>query len=195
MKQDNTVLLAIDMQNDFYNRNWLERHPKGCKEHAQHTLQKVIGISQRVLQWARQNELPVIWTYEIHRQNLSDIGLELDWEGKHALENTAGAELIEEMQALVEADDIHIKDKRRWDAFFGTDLEIVLKGLKSEHVIFIGAEAAACVLSTVLAAKMRDYRITIVKDAILGLNPDRLNAMEVICQSFADIIDSRGLAS
>ncbi len=60
-------------------------------------------------------------------------------------------------------DDIHVV-KRRISAFTGSDLEVVLRAKRIEHIILMGISTSGVVLSTLREAADKDYRITVLSD-------------------------------
>jgi len=93
-------------------------------------------------------------------------------------------------------DDYFIR-KRRYSCFFGTELEILLKGLKANTLILIGGHTDVCVHYTFVDAHQHDYFCRVVKDCVAGSSQQAhdaaLNAMEylqsdALC-SVAEIID------
>ena len=54
--------------------------------------------------------------------------------------------------------------KRRVSAFAGSDLEVILRGHRIEHVVLAGIATSGVVLSTVREAADKDYRITVLSD-------------------------------
>ena len=78
--------------------------------------------------------IPVIFIQEVHRPNLVDFGRELDGdEDIHCLEDNPDTRIaVHEMD--FRPDDYLIK-KRRYSAFFGTDFEILLRGLKVDTLL------------------------------------------------------------
>ena len=56
-------------------------------------------------------------------------------------------------------------DKVRFDAFLWTSLDPLLRGLGVTHLQVCGVVTNICVESTVRAAFMRDYRVTLLGDA------------------------------
>ncbi len=92
---------------------------------------------------AREVGIPVIFIQEVHHPSGVDFGRELDGdEDVHCLEdNPKTALAVEEMD--VRPDDIAIR-KRRYSAFFGTDFEIYLKGLKIDTLILVGGRTDRC---------------------------------------------------
>ena len=100
---------------------------------------------------AHDAEIPVIFIQEIHRRNLVDFGRELDGqEGIHCLEGDPRTEIAKEEMGFCEGD--YLVPKRRYSAFFGTDLEILLRGLKIDTLILCGGLTNVCVHYTFVDA-------------------------------------------
>ena len=96
-----------------------------------------------IVQAARNADVPIVFFQEAHRRNLVDFGRELDGaEGVHLLEGDPGTEI--DAALGMQADDYFIR-KRRYSCFFGTELEILLKGLKADTLILIGGHTDVCV--------------------------------------------------
>ena len=76
---------------------------------------------------AHDSAVPVIFIQEVHRPDLIDFGRELDGdEDVHCLDGDPRTEVAKEEMGFRTGD--YIIPKRRYSAFFGTDLEILLKG-------------------------------------------------------------------
>lgn len=131
--------------------------------------------ARTVIDVAREVDIPVIFIQEIHRANLVDFGRELDGsETVHCLDsdpNTAIA--VPEMG--FQPDDYLIQ-KRRYSAFFGTDLEILLRGLKAETLILVGGLTDVCVHYTFVDAHQSDYFCRVIEDCVAGSSIDAHNA-------------------
>jgi len=77
---------------------------------------------------ARAAKIPVIFFQEAHRPDHVDFGRELDGaEGVHCVEGAPGTELVDALRPL--PNEYFIR-KRRYSGFFGTDFQILLRGLK-----------------------------------------------------------------
>ena len=110
--------------------------------------------------------IPIVHFQEIHRKDMVDFGRELDGvEDVHDLEGTPGVEII---PALRPRDGEYFIQKRRYSGFFGTDLEILLKGLRAETLVMIGGLTDVCVHYTAVDAHQHDYRVRVVEDAVAG---------------------------
>ena len=84
-----------------------------------------VGKARSVIDAARKCNVPVVFIQEVHRPDLVDFGRELDGsEGVHCLENEPNTEIAKEQLGFLPDD--YVISKRRYSAFFGTDLEILL---------------------------------------------------------------------
>ena len=110
--------------------------------------------------------MPVIFIQEAHRPDLVDFGRELDGvETIHCLEDNPLTEISDRIG--YRAEDYFIR-KRRYSAFFGTDLSILLRGLKAETLILIGGLTDVCVHYTFVDAHQGDYYTRVVEDCVIG---------------------------
>lgn len=127
------------------------------------------GFIERMLQVvtaARSAGIPLVHFQEIHRKEMVDYGRELEGtEGVHCLEGTPGVAIRPEFTPLPGE---YFIPKRRYSGFFGTDLEILLKGLKAETLVLIGGLTDVCVHYTAADAHQHDYRVRVVEDAVIG---------------------------
>jgi nicotinamidase-related amidase len=115
---------------------------------------------------ARAAGVPVVFIQEVHKRTLLDFGRELDGvEGIHGLE---GDETTELADGLDPQPDEYLIRKRRYSAFFGTELEIVLKSYRAEELILVGALTDVCVHYTFADAHQHDYRCKVVVDCVGG---------------------------
>jgi nicotinamidase-related amidase len=115
---------------------------------------------------ARECGVPVVFFQEAHRRDLVDFGRELDGaEGVHLLEGDPGTEIAASLG--VRPDDYVIR-KRRYSCFFGTELEILLKGLGAGTLILIGGHTDVCVHYTFVDAHQHDYVCRVVEDGVAG---------------------------
>ncbi len=128
----------------------------------------------KVLRAARECGLPIVHVQEIHRKQMVDFGRELDGvEDVHDLEGTPEVEIHPSMRPI---DGEWLIQKRRYSCFFGTDLEILLKGLRAETLVMVGALTDVCVHYTAVDAHQHDYRVRVVEDAVAGSSVAAHNA-------------------
>jgi len=78
---------------------------------------------------ARSADMPVIFVQEVHHPSGVDFGRELDGaEVAHCFEDAPGTALAVAEMDVRPTD--HVVRKRRYSAFFGTDLQIILQAYK-----------------------------------------------------------------
>lgn len=95
-----------------------------------------------------------------------DIGRELDGaEGPHAVEGWPETELAPGIEPLPEE---FLIRKRRYSAFFGTELEIVLKGYRAQTLLLVGGLTDVCVHYTAVDAHQHDYHFRVLTDCVGG---------------------------
>ena len=129
-----------------------------------------IRNARRVLDVFRARKLPVIQIREVHRPDMVDFGRELDGsEGVHCIETSPLTDYAE-LTYPVEGE--YLISKRRYSAFFGTDLEILLKGLHVETLYLVGGLTDVCIHYTAVDAHQHDYPIRVVTDAVAGSSED-----------------------
>jgi nicotinamidase/pyrazinamidase len=104
---------------------------------------------------------PVIFTKDSH--------VESDPEFKvfppHCIVGTEEHELVSELREFEPGAEAVIH-KRRYSAFFETDLEGVLKELRPDEVHIIGVCTDICVLHTTSDLRNRDYDVVVHKEAV-----------------------------
>lgn len=123
--------------------------------------------AKTVIDAARANNVPVIFIQEAHRDDMIDFGRELDGsESIHCLESDPGtAFAVEELE--MRPDDYKIT-KRRYSVFFGTEMEILLRGLKANTLIFVGGFTDVCVHYSFVDAHQSDYYCRVIEDCVAG---------------------------
>ncbi len=132
---------------------------------------------------ARANGIPVIFIQEVHRPDFVDFGRELDGdEDVHCIEGVKSTEIAAEEVDYRPGD--YFVPKRRYSAFYGTDLEILLKGLKVQTLILTGGLTDVCVHYTFVDGHQGDYYCRVVEDCVGGSSWDAhwasLKAMEYL---------------
>ncbi|HLZ89525.1 MAG TPA: isochorismatase family cysteine hydrolase [Puia sp.] len=73
-------------------------------------------------------------------------------------------------------DDIVIA-KRRVSAFTGSDLEVILRGHRIDHLVLTGLSTSGVVLSTLREAADKDYRLSVLSDACGDRDPEVHNVL------------------
>ena len=189
-----TALIVVDMQNDFL------EFPSLVNRAAQVILPNL----RRAIDFCHQNEIRVVYTTHVHGHDGSDLGLFAISSPKIAsgailADGSPGAEIHPAIAPL--AGDIIIK-KHRYSAFYGTDLEIVLRGLGIDTVVIAGVTTENCCHATARDAFFRDYRVVFLSDATGapdyldvgqgGMSGDEVHqaALVVLSNSTADVVST-----
>ncbi len=156
---------------------------------------QMISRAERIVEAARAANVPIVFFQEAHRRDGVDFGRELDGdEGPHCIEGDPGTEFWPTL--LPGAGEYSIA-KRRYSCFFGTDLEILLKGLRASTLVLIGGLTDVCVHYTFADAHQHDYHVRVVSDCVIGSSEARhaasLSAMEYLqhgaCRTTSDVIE------
>ena len=161
-----TALLVIDMQNDLVK----------AKEEPFNAVTKmvkskgVIGNIAKVIAAARQVEMPIIFTNHIHRKDGADVVptiTDLMLQGlappprEAMIEGTPGANIVDELKPAAED---HVIWKRRSNAFYNSDLELMLRSRGIDTVILTGVVTNGCIVNTVRGARERDLHVIVLSD-------------------------------
>ncbi len=162
-----TAVVVVDMQHDFVARGAPLETPMG---------QALLPTLQRVLRHARTSGMRVIYTAHVHRPDRSDLGLFGEiWpaigEGAALVDDTPGVEVIPELAP--HPGEIVVK-KHRYSAFFGTDLDLILRSNDIDHVVVTGVTTENCCHATARDAMFHGYRVAFLSDATGTFDyPDR----------------------
>ena len=123
---------------------------------------------------------PVIFVCDSHDPD----DLEFEIFPKHCIKGTEEAELIHELH---EYDGYHLP-KRRYSAFFDTDLDKRLSELNTETVTICGVCTDICVMHTAADARNRDYKVNVYADGVASFD---LDAHRIALKHMEDILGVR----
>ena len=148
------TLLVVDMLNDFF------------RQHARLAQQRphlVASINMLTASF-RQHGQPVLWVRQEFATDLHDAFLDMRKHNLHiTIAGTDGCELLPELDYR-HTDKMIVK--KRYSAFFGTDLEATLKNLQPDLLVVAGINTHACVRTTVIDAYERDYEVVVATECI-----------------------------
>ena len=189
-ERDRSVLMVIDMQNDFV----LDGAVMQVKE-AGNQLPKIKTLIGK----CRELGVPVIYTIQetdpifcplevAAFPHLRDAGMR---------RGTKGMEIVAEL--VPEPDDIIIR-KRRFSAFYQTDLEIILRNIRApinrvDTVIICGTVTNICCESTARDAYFRDYKVVFGTDICSANTPESHNATLANMEIFGRNMDCEAIIS
>lgn len=188
------ALIVVDIQASTFLDDSVVRSIDNMPGYKDHMLK-----AREAIDAARASSIPVIFVQEVHRPDLVDFGRELDGdEDVHCLETNPNTDIaVKEMD--FRPDDYLIR-KRRYSAFFGTDFEILLKGLKIDTLILVGGLTDVCVHYTFVDGHQHDYFCRVIEDCVAGSSHEAhsasLKAMEYLqtgaCRTLAETCAAMG---
>ncbi len=157
-----TVILLIDMQNEFVKKGACMAVP-GAEELSiqMNSFAEKMRLKGFQIIWVRYAvPKPVPYGKSTQKLNLTDI---------HHGEN------MELFSAIKPDENDLIVDKMRSSAFYGTNLEVILRSLGIENLIIGGVTTHMCILSSCFDAVFRDFEIFVLSDLTACLEFKRDN--------------------
>jgi len=154
---EKTAMLCIDVQNDFI--------VPGAPYESEPARDAVDELNT-LFALCREHGIRVVFTAHSHRSDGSDLGAvkhlhPLTASGEAMVEGSTGVELYPKLD--VQGSD-HIVHKRRFSAFYSTDLELLLRNLGVDTVIIGGVATNVCCESTARDAFFRDFKVIFLSD-------------------------------
>lgn len=150
-----TALIVVDMQNDFVKEGGTLRVPDA---------EVTIPAIRRLLDLARETGMRVVFSQDTHNEG------DPEWRiwPEHTREGTWGWQIVDELRPQ---DGEVVIRKLRYDAFYGTPLDHLLRLWGVDTVLVCGTVASICVHYTAASAALRWYRVVIPRDATSALDP------------------------
>lgn len=177
------ALLVVDMQHDNV-------APDGAIP--AHGAEAIVPRIGDLIAGAHRATAPVVYSRHLHRPGPdlpTDFGIAHYFEPPSCLEGSRGAELVADLAP--HHGDL-VVTKRRYDAFFGTDLDLLLRGQDIDGLLVCGVLTDGCVLASVSHARSLDYRVWLVADCLAGTTPDKhAAALDLMCTYMADVSDQQ----
>ncbi len=177
-----TALLVIDMQRGFLEPGAALEVPQG---------RDIVPNIRRLIEECRARTIPVVHTQFVYTMAIPC--LRGDPFGPEHMPAAPGATVgfgRPSGNCLVAADAPHgpnsgeiiavlapipgelVIAAHTYDKFYGTPLDLALRSRDIRYLLITGVTTDICVNSTVLAAANRDYRVTVVADAVATLWPE-----------------------
>lgn len=175
-----TAVFVIDMQNVFVSKGGafdlmgLDISPN----------LKAVEVVKRIISAARARKVSVMYTVHHHSPDLRESGgpnsgywytplLRMErehpeWKDKSINCGTWGAEIVKELEPR---EDEIVVVKPRYSAFFGTDLDTILKTFNIKYLAFVGVATNICVESTIRDAYFHDYFPILIPDGAAPAGP------------------------
>jgi nicotinamidase-related amidase len=148
------LLLVIDLLNDYF-----RRQPRLAAQRGQ-----LVAAVNRLAAAFRQARQPVVWVRQEFAPDLSDAFLRMRRENRRVtVAGTDGCELLPELDRRPPD---RVLVKKRYSAFFGTDLDATLAAARPVTLVLAGVNTHACVRTTAVDAYQRDYEVLVASDGV-----------------------------
>lgn len=175
------LVIVTDMQNGFID-------PQGTL-YVGEAGGAILPTIRQVLEAESAKGSAIVFTADTHELDDPEFAM---WP-PHCVRGTWECEIVPELQEYVA--DARIQPKRRYSAFFDTDLAEYVANLQPEKIIIMGVCTDICVMHTVADLRYRDYEVVVVRDAVASFDTEAhefaLKHMEKILG--AHIVDSASL--
>lgn len=154
------ALLIIDMLKDFIDKEGaLTTGPAG---------EEIIDfIKEKIIEF-RKLDYPIVYICDNHEKD----DKEFHMFPPHCIANSEGSKIIKDLD--VKEEDKIIK-KRRYSAFFGTDLDLYLREKKVDEIYLVGVCTNICVLYTAADGRNLDYIVNIYEDGVASFDQNAHN--------------------
>ena len=166
------VVLVVDMLKGFMEPGHNLYCGDGCRD--------IISNVRALLEREKERGSKILFVSDNHDPD----DLEFQMFPVHCVRGTEEPEIIPELR---DYEGIHLP-KRRYSAFFDTNLEDTLAELQPDRVIVCGVCTDICVMHTVADARNRDYPVDVPTDCVASFDPQ---AHENALQHMEKILGAR----
>jgi ureidoacrylate peracid hydrolase len=143
----------------------------------------IVPAIASLLEAARAADVPVIFVVHQIRPDGSDARSPFWTEAEsvgdlypNVREQVVGAGWTELAEGLEPQPGDHVLPKKRYGAFSGNDLQLLLRNLGVETLVLAGVETEICILATAFHAFNDDYRVVVAADGTAGLDRELADA-------------------
>ncbi|MCS3780109.1 MULTISPECIES: cysteine hydrolase family protein [Tsukamurella] len=162
MAESRSVLILMDYQ-------------RGIVDGAERAGAAALASAARALSAARDHGVPVVHVRVAFRPDYPEIpptnrAFAMLREGGDSMTEVSPLTAIVPEVAPLPGEPVVVK--RRFGAFSGSDLDVVLRGLQADHLVLAGISTSGVVLSTVRYAGDLDYGLTVLADACADHDPE-----------------------
>ncbi len=152
-----TALIVVDMVKDFTDPQGLVFYPQN---------REILPRIRDVVKLCREREFVIVFMQHCYRKDKPDKNL-LNMR-VNCIEGSGGED-IDPMLDVQPAD--YVIKKRRYSAFFGTDLDLVLRENGVKDVVIVGTKTNCCIRATVTDAYYLDYQPIVFSDCVATNDP------------------------
>lgn len=135
-------------------------------------LDEAVKNASMIVNKARELNMPIIFSDD---QHIKGVDKELELWGEHGIKDSEAAKPLDIFNVTKKD---FIVPKRRYNGFFQTDLDLLLRELNVDTLIVFGADTNICVLQTLAGAYFLGYKTIVAADAcatfLIGKQEDGL---------------------
>jgi nicotinamidase/pyrazinamidase len=149
-----SAIIVVDMLKDTFKRRDLPSTGEYLR---------IVPKIKRLLDRAREWNIPIIFACDSFLEN------DFIFKGKQSftIRGTEGAEVIEEFEPIRKEE---ILLKRRFSAFFKTDLDQTLRLLGVDTAVITGINTQVCVYATAMDSVCNDFYTIVLEDCVASRN-------------------------
>jgi nicotinamidase-related amidase len=152
MEMKQPALIVIDMLNDF-----LDQWPVAARE-------RLVNSTRELVAMMRSMSRPVIWVRQEFEPDLRDAFPEMRSKGiRITMKGTPGCQIVSELDVAA-GEEVVIK--KRYSAFFGTNLDQLLMLFQPGTLVLAGINTHACIRMTAIDAYQRDWPVVLATDCV-----------------------------
>jgi len=173
-----SAIMIVDMQNAFVAKGGMF----DLRGFDVTPIQKVIDPITKICNKAREKKVRVIYIVHVLSSDLREVGPDSSfwyksvkfyredprWKDKFIIRGTWGAGVVDALKP--QGDDL-IVEKPRFSAFFGTNLDILLKTYNLKYLFFTGCATNICIEASIRDAANLGYFPILISDAAINNGP------------------------
>ena len=147
------AVLVIDMVRDFTDleSGRVKNEPAA----------RMVPVVADFVKQARELGACIIWVIDSHRPGKPD--WELEHVRQHCIGGTPGVELA---PGLEPQEEDYIFTKRRYSAFVGTDLDLILRDNHIDSLFLTGTKTNVCIRATAQDAFSNNYHVIVPRECV-----------------------------
>lgn len=164
MNSNNTAILLIGFQNDYYSPDGILNSVIEASAKASNTVNNTVAAIQQLCETPTLIiSAPIFFTKD-YAELVDPVGILKTVKDVGAFQvNTKGSQTIEELTPFNDRI-LEVPGKRGLNAFVNTNLDQVLKGNGIQHLVLAGAVTSICIDSTGRSAYEKGYYVSVLSD-------------------------------
>jgi nicotinamidase-related amidase len=168
MVVDIDAIVVVDLIEVFVNGKMGDRKFKGVVEQTN----RVISETKKF----------AVLVQDAHRSEDPEMNI---W-GEHAMDGSKEAETVEELKWVKP-----VLKKRTYDAFFNTELEMLLRARNAKNLLFCGVVTDICIVHSVASAFFRGFNTIVARECTSTYSEDdKRDTLEYMAKNYGTKIIS-----